>query len=144
MLTDEIRARVKAAMKARKTVEKEVLKVALGEIETEQMRRGVDMDDAGVEKVLRKLVKSNRETQAAIEDAAEKAVLEEEIAVLESLLPKVLTEDEVVAALAPVVDAIKAANADGPATGVAMKHLKQSGAVVDGKTVSAAVRKLRS
>ena len=34
MLTDKIRARVKEAMKARRTVEKEILKVVLGDVET--------------------------------------------------------------------------------------------------------------
>ncbi len=143
MLTDQIRARVKEAMKARNVVEKEILKVALGEIETEQTRRGADMSDADVEKVLRKLVKSNRETHDATSDPDKQAVLREEIAILESLLPKTLGEDEIVAALAGVADAIRSAPGDGPATGVAMKHLKQIGATVDGKTVSAAVRKLR-
>ena len=46
-------------------------------------------------------------------------------------------------ALAPVVDALKAAGNDGQATGVAMKHLKSVGAVVTGKEVTAAVKKLR-
>ena len=48
-----------------------------------------------------------------------------------------------VAALASVQDAIKAAGNDGQATGVAMKELKKLGAVVNGKDVSAAVKKLR-
>ena len=70
-------------------------------------------------------------------------MLRQEITVLESLLPKTLTEDEIVAALDPVAEAIKGAKADGPATGIAMKHLKSSGAAVDGKTVSGAVRRIR-
>lgn len=144
MLTDRIRARVKEAMKARKTVEKEILKVALGEIETEQSRRGADMSDADVEKVLRKLCKSNRETHDALTDPEQQAVLLEENAILESLLPKTLSEDEIVAALADVAAEIREASGDGPATGIAMKHLKSSGAAVDGKAVSTAVRKIRA
>ena len=45
---------------------------------------------------------------------------------------------------ATVSEAILAAGSDGQATGVAMKHLKSSGAVVDGKTVSTAVRTMRA
>jgi hypothetical protein len=144
MLRDEIRTRMMAAMKAHATVEKEILRVALGEISTEESRHGVNLDDAAVEKILRKLCKSNGETIAALSDEEQKRVLHEENAVLESLLPKQLGEDDVVAALAPVADAIRAAAADGPAVGIAMKHLKTSGAAVDGRTVSAAVKRLRS
>jgi uncharacterized protein YqeY len=77
-------------------------------------------------------------------DAADKAILEEENVVLETLLPKTLDASEVIAALATVSEAILAAGGDGQATGVAMKHLKSSGAVVDGKTVSTAVRAMRA
>ena len=68
----------------------------------------------------------------------------EEIAVLESFLPKTLSVDEIVAALAAVADPIKAAGNDGQATGVAMKHLKSTSALVNGKDVSEAVKKIRS
>jgi hypothetical protein len=144
MLKEEIRARMIAAMKARSTVEKEILRVALGEISTEEARKGSDLDDAAVEKILRKLVKSNRETISATEKADDKATLEQEVVVLETLLPKTLGESEIVAALAEVKDDIVAAGNDGQATGIAMKLLKSKGAAVDGKTVSAAVRKLRA
>ena len=63
---------------------------------------------------------------------------------LSSLLPTADGRPEFVAALAPQADAIKAAGNDGQATGIAMKHLKASGASVDGKTVAEAVKQLRA
>jgi hypothetical protein len=60
------------------------------------------------------------------------------------MLSKTLGVPEMVAALAPVAGAIKAAGNDGQATGVAMKHLKSAGASVDGKTVAEAVKQIRS
>ena len=145
MLKDEIRARFKQAMKARDTVSKEILRVAIGEIDVAETRANAALDDAAVEKILRKLVKSNRETiKLSADDQDTVATLTKEIEVLETFLPKALGEDEVIAALAEVADAIVAANNDGQATGVAMKHLKSSNAVVDGKTVSGAVRKMRA
>ena len=143
-LKEKMRAQVRAAMKARNVVEREILRVALGEIETAESREGDDLKDAAIEKILRKLVKSNRETLSVIADAEKKATREAETAVLEGLLPKTLTQDEVVAALADVRDAILAAPGDGPATGIAMKHLKSAGANADGKTVSSAVRAMRA
>jgi uncharacterized protein len=144
MLLDEIKAQMFKAMKAGAIVEKEILRVAVGEITTEQAREGRKGDDAEAQGILRKLIKSNEESLAHAEDPAKRAVLEEEVRVLSAFLPKSLGVDDIVAALAPVADAVKAAGNDGQATGVAMKHLKSSGAVVGGKDVSEAVRKIRS
>lgn len=140
MLVDEIKRRMFAAMKAKDNVEKEILRVALGEI----TGRGEATDDATVVVVLKKLVKSNEESLAAATDAEQRQVLEREIEILKSLLPQGLSLDQVVEALGPVHEAIRAAKADGPATGIAMKHLKTQNLAVDGKDVAAAVRQIRS
>jgi uncharacterized protein YqeY len=143
MLTDVIRERMLEAMKAGKDVEKSVLRVALGEIQSSESRTGETLDDEGVAAVLRKLVKSNTDTIAAGADAERRAVLEAENEILESLLPKTLSVEEIAAALGDVLDAIRGAGNDGQATGIAMKHLKAAGAPVNGKDVAQAVRGLR-
>jgi uncharacterized protein YqeY len=143
-LLDQIKARMFEAMKAGNAVEKEILKVAMGEITTDAARPNKKGDDAEAQAILKKLVKSNEETIAASEDEAQKQTLRAEIKVLLAFLPKALGVPEIVAALAPVVDAVKAAANDGQATGVAMKHLKSLGTEVNGKDVSAAVRQMRS
>lgn len=144
MLVDEIRSRMKAAMKARNTVEKEVMRLCLGEITTQEARDGKGMSDQGVQDILRRLVKSNRATIKLLQDEERRAPLRAEIAVLESMLPQPLNEAQVVQALAPVVEEIKACGNDGQATGIAMRHLKGQGALVDGGTVSKAVRGMRA
>ena len=144
MLADEIKKRMLEALKARDTVTREVLGVALGEIQTNAARAGKDASDEEAAAVLRKLVKSNQETLAQATDPEQRTTLEREIQILEGLLPKTLGADEIAALLAPVADEIRAAKNDGQATGVAMKHLKASGANVSGKDVSEAVRKLRA
>ncbi len=143
MLLDEIKARMFKAMKAGNVVEKEILRVAVGEITTDAARPGRKGDDDEAAAIVRKLIKSNEETLAAGLDEEKQRVLKEEIEVLGSFLPKSLGIDEIVAALAPVEGAIKAAGNDGQATGIAMKHLKSGGAVVSGKDVTTAVKKLR-
>ena len=143
-LLDQIKARMFQAMKAGNAIEKEILKVAMGEITTDAARPGKKGDDAEAQALLKKLVKSNEETLAVSEDEAQKQTLRTEIEVLLSFLPKALGVPEIVAALAPVGEAVKAAGNDGQATGVAMKHLKSLGAEVNGKDVSAAVRQMRS
>ena len=142
-LLDQIKAQMFAAMKSGNVTEREILKVAMGEITTDAARPGKKGDDEETLLILKKLVKSNEESIEASQDEAQKAQLRAEIEVLNAYLPKSLGVTDIVAALAPVADAIKAAGNDGQATGVAMKHLKTLGAVVNGKDVSAAVRQLR-
>jgi uncharacterized protein YqeY len=144
VLSQEIKTRMLQALKAGRTVEKEILRVALGEIQTQEARTSDPMTDEQAQAIVRKLVKSNQETLASSEDDEQKRVLVEEIAILESLLPKSLGVDDIIAALAPVAEGVKAAGNDGQATGVAMKHLKASGATVNGKDVSEAVRQMRA
>jgi hypothetical protein len=143
MLVDDIKRRIHAALKAGNTVEKEVLRVLLGEIQTAEAR-GTAATDESAAALVRKLIKSNEETLAATADETAKRTLAEENVVLASLLPKSMGVPEIVEALAVLRDTIRAAGNDGQATGVAMKHLKASGAIVNGKDVTEAVKKLRA
>lgn len=142
MLLDELKARMFRAMKEKREVEKEILRVAIGEITTDAARPGRRGDDAEAIAILRRLQKSVEETLAA-SDPGNRATLEEELAVLKGLVPQALGPEDALAALAKVADAIKAAPGDGPATGIAMKHFKSTGTTVDGKVVAEAVRLLR-
>jgi uncharacterized protein YqeY len=94
--------------------------------------------------ILKKLVKSNEESLAAADNVEQRQVLEREIGILKALLPQGLSLDQIVEALGPVHAANRAAQADGPATGIAMKHLKTQAVTADGKDVAAAVRQIRS
>jgi uncharacterized protein YqeY len=144
MLVDEIKKQMFQAIKAGDVAAKEILRVAVGEITTEAARPGRTGSDEEVHGILRKLIKSNEETIAAGSDDAQNTTLRREVEVLAAFLPKTLDVDQIVAALAPVLDAVRAAGNDGQATGVAMKQLKASGASVNGKDVSAAVKRMRA
>jgi uncharacterized protein len=144
MLVDEIKARMFRAMKAGNVVEKEILRVAIGEITTEAARDGRRGDDEEARAIVRKLIKSNDESLATVPTPEGRAVLEEENRILAEFLPKTLGVDDILRALEPVHAAIKAAGGEGQATGVAMKHLKAAGASVNGKDVAEAVKRVRS
>ncbi|MHC5010898.1 MAG: GatB/YqeY domain-containing protein [Planctomycetota bacterium] len=144
MLSDEIKKRMIQAMKDKQDLEKQILRVALGEIQTVESRTGKKASDEEAAALVRKLVKSNEESLAASEDEEQKQRLARENEVLKDLLPKTMDEGEIVDALEPVAEAIRAAGNDGQATGLAMKHLKAAGAAVTGKDVAHAVRKMRS
>jgi uncharacterized protein YqeY len=141
-LLQDLKKRMMLAMKAGHVVEKEILRVAIGEVETAASRVAT-LDDEATLGILRKLLKSNEETMGLEVDVAKKATLAEENAVLKSLLPQSLGVDAIVDALAPLRDAIRGAGNDGQATGIAMKHLKAQGAVAGGKDVTEAVKKMR-
>lgn len=143
-LLQTIKKQVIDAMKAKDTLTRDLLRVLQGDIEMHHTRTGEHMTEDQAQKVVRKLIKSNQETIAGTTDQAAVEKLHKEIAILEALLPRTLTVDEIVAALAPVQEDIKAAGNDGQATGVAMKHLKPQGLAIEGQDVSAAVKQIRS
>jgi uncharacterized protein YqeY len=143
VLVDDIKKQITSAMKSGDTVARDVLRLALGEIQTAEARKNAPSSDDDVAAAVRKLIKSNEET-LGLEGSGERAnVLRREIEILSSLLPKQLSVDDIVLALASEHEAIKAAKSDGQATGVAMKHLKSTGAAVSGNEVGAAVKKIR-
>lgn len=143
-LVEDIKGQVKDAMKSGDTVARDILRLALGEIQTAEARKASALTDEEASAAVRKLIKSNEETLGLSADNAERsAALKKEIEVLAALLPKQMSVEDIVKALEPVKDAIVAAKADGQATGVAMKHLKTSGANVSGNDVGAAVKKIR-
>lgn len=143
MLADEIRKQMLAAMKAGNVIDKQVLGVALGEIQTAEARAGEALTDEQAQAVVKKLVKANEETLQVASSPEQQRTLRQELATLKALLPATLSVEQIASALAPVADAIRAAKNDGQATGVAMKHLKAEGASVDGKDVAQAVRQFR-
>ena len=143
MLVEEIKKRVTLAMRSGDTVTRDVLRLALGEIQTAEARTNAPLGEEDAAAVLRKLIKSNEETLGALPAGDDRiAALKREVEVLLSLLPAQMNAAEIVAALAGQVDAIKAAGNDGQATGIAMKHLKASGAAVNGAEVTAAVKQI--
>jgi uncharacterized protein len=143
MLIDDVKQQVLQAMRDKDTARRDLLKVLLGELQTAAARTGDAMDDDQAQRIIRKMVKSNREMAELSDRPGVAEQMKAELQILESLLPRTLSVDQIVAALDPVTDAVKAAGNDGQATGVAMKHLKSSGAAVEGKDVGQAVRRMR-
>ena len=144
MLIDEIKTRMRAALQARDEVTKTILGLAVGELQTGEARANRELTDAEAAAIVRKLIKSNEETLSLAGETAEAPRLRKEIEVLSAFLPKAMGPDDIAAALGPVVDAVRAAKGDGQAMGVAMKHLKASGAVALADDVKKAVERIRA
>ena len=99
MLVDDIKGMVKTAMKSGDTVVKDILRLALGEIQTAEARKQAPVTEEEAVAALRKLIKSNEETMSLTTDDAQKATLKKEIDTLASLLPQQMSIDDIVAAL---------------------------------------------
>ena len=92
MLKEKISADYMSAFKAKNTVAKNLLSVIKGEIQTIEKNQGIDnLSDEEVTKILNKTVKSLKETNASF--PSEQTV--EELSIVESYLPKQMTEDEI-------------------------------------------------
>jgi uncharacterized protein len=143
MLVDELKKRITLAMKDRDEVAKDVLRVALGEIQTQEHRANKVMSDEEGAAVVRRLIKSNEET-LALSTGERATTLRREIDILSALLPKRMTIDEIATALGAQREAIRAAKSEGQATGLAMKHLKGTGAAFDGADAAEAVKRIRA
>jgi uncharacterized protein len=143
MLVDELKKRITQAMKERDEVAKDVLRVALGEIQTQEHRVNKAATEEEAVAIVRKLVKSNEETMAA-STGERAATLKRETELLTALLPQRMSVEQIAATLEPQREAIRAAKNDGQATGIAMKHLKSTGTPVDGTEVAEAVKRIRA
>jgi uncharacterized protein len=151
VLVDEIKARITRARREKDDVARDVLGLALGEIQTAEARANRSLRDDEAVAVVLKLLKSNEETLSlASEDGAggqgpelRALALRHEIQVLSSLIPATLSPDSIERELASVADEVRAAKSEGQAMGVAMKHIKTTGARVESASVLQAIQRLR-
>ncbi|MBX2810284.1 MAG: GatB/YqeY domain-containing protein [Myxococcales bacterium] len=143
-LVETIKAQIKVAMKAKDDLTKNILRVALGEIQKAEYTGDGDITDEAGHKIIRKIIASNEATIEASPSDETKADLAKENVVLLALVPTQLSVSQIAEALVPIQEALKSAPSDGPAMGMAMKHLKSVGAAVDGDSVRAALSQIRS
>jgi uncharacterized protein YqeY len=143
VMVDEIKGLLTRARREKDDVARNVLGVALGEIQTAEARANRPLRDDEAVAVVRKLLKSNEETLSLATDASASAALRHEIAVLSSLLPAALSSEALESALALVADALRAAKTEGQAMGVAMKQLKTMQLKADAPSVLEVIRRVR-
>jgi len=144
-LVDTIKQRITVAMKAHDELTRDILRLVLGEVQTAEAREG-SVNEEKVQKIIRKLIASNEETLALTKDPQAAEKLRKENVILDSLLPKMWTIDDIVKFFnndAAAMAAVKSAGNDGQATGAAMKSLKAAAAPINGKDVTEAVKIIR-
>lgn len=130
MLKNNITDRIKVAMRDKDTETLSILRVLKGEIErNEQTSKGkIELSDADIVAIAKKLLQSSKDTGASAT----------EISVLESFVPKQMTESELTEL---TNDYIKSNNLSLKDMGVIMNHFKNTySGQYDGKVLSGIVK----
>jgi uncharacterized protein len=107
-LRDQLNEDIKTAMKARETDKLAALRLLLSSVKQREVDERITLDDAGVVAVIEKMIKQRKDSIAQFEKAARQDLADKEkyeIGVLETYMPKQLSEAEVAA----VIDAAVAA-----------------------------------
>lgn len=145
-LFDTVSADIKAAMLARDKVRLEALRGVKKEFLEAKTAKGGDgelADDAAM-KILVKMVKQRKESAAIYVEQNRPELAEEELAqaaVIESYLPKQMSEEELTAALKAIIEKVGATSAKDMGK-VMCTATKELAGKADGKAISAKVREL--
>ena len=142
-LQDRLESDLKEAMKARDSVRRETIRGARGAIKNKEIELGESLDDDGIVRVLRALVKQRADSIEQYQAAGRAELADKETAekaVLEAYLPAAPGEAEIERIVAEVIAEVGAA---GPRDmGKVMKPaLERLGAAADGKLVSQTVKR---
>jgi uncharacterized protein YqeY len=134
-LSEKLQADLKEAMRAGDALRRDTLRMVLADMKNRRIELGKDLDEAEVEAVLRRGVKTRTESAEQYDAGARPELAEKEraeIAVLEGYLPKQMGEDEVRQAVKEAIAETGASSRKD--TGAVMKALmaKHKGRV-DGK-----------
>ena len=137
-----------SAMKAKETVKLaslRAIKAAIMLAKTAEEATG-EIDDAGIVKIIQKLVKQRKESAQQYNDAGRPELAENELAeaaVMEVYLPKQLSETEVEDQLKAIIAEVGASKPSdmGKVMGVATKRLA---GLAEGRLISTLVKKLLS
>jgi uncharacterized protein YqeY len=136
-LKEKINVDYMSAFKAKNTVAKNLLSVIKGEIQTTEKNTGVEnMSDEDVVKILKKTVKSLKETNASFPSAQ----TAEELFIAESYLPKQMSEEEVKVAVDEIIASMKTTLTAKEMGKVMGQFNSKYAGLADGKLVSQVVK----
>lgn len=129
-IVQRMRAKLTESMKARDAVQTQFLRYWIAQL---SLANGTEMPDADAVKKMRGVLKEAKSGQTTFTPA--------ELDLIQQWVPAALSREQVIEALAPLADQIKAAPKEGMAMGLAMKAL--AGQVVESDDVKAAISELR-
>jgi uncharacterized protein YqeY len=136
-LKERINADYMSAFKSKNTIAKNLLSVIKGEIQTIEKNTGVDnMSDEDVLKILKKTVKSLKETNASYPSAQ----TAEELFIAEAYLPTQMSEEEVKVAVDEIITSMGTTLTVKEMGKVMGQFNSKYAGLADGKLVSQAIK----
>jgi len=143
-LTEQIRADLTAAMKARDTAKTSTLRMLQAAIKNEQIEKGAELEDADVMAVVRRAVKQRHDSVEQYEKAHRQDLADKEkaeLVFLETYLPKQMSDAELEELVKETIAAVGAESKKD--MGKVMKEIMANHRdTVDGKRVQAVLGKL--
>jgi uncharacterized protein YqeY len=105
-LRDQLNEDIKVAMKAREAEKLAALRLMLSAVKQREVDERITLDDAGVVAVVEKMIKQRKDSISQYEKAARQDLADKEkyeISVIETYLPKQLSQSEVEAVIAEAI-----------------------------------------
>lgn len=107
MKYDDLHAEMVAAMKARDKVRRDTIRLVIGELKNEAPRLDHELTEADVDAMIKRTIKQTSETlemsRKAGNDADRTALLEQQVEILEGLLPEQVSGEALVALIERVI-----------------------------------------
>lgn len=127
-----------AAMKAKDTLKKGVLSLVISAIALKEKESGITLDEASEQEIIQKELKQTKDALAQTPENREDLIAENKakIAILESYLPKQMSEDEIRDAINKIIseDGLELTKkSQGP---IMKKMMAQYKGLIDGKLVN--------
>lgn len=145
-LKDTLMKDMQDAMRSGDELRKSTIRMARAAIKNTEIQRIAELDDAGVQEVLRKEIKQRRESAEEYEKAHRTDLVDKELAeaaILEAYMPKQMSQEEIEVEVRSLIQEL---GASGPqdmnkVMPAAMSRLKGR---ADGRTVNQVVTRLLS
>lgn len=143
---DQINQEIKEAMKAKDKFRLSVIRMLKGALQKAEIDKGETLTEEEELTILSRELKQRKDSVAEFREAGRDDLADEtakEIAIVETYLPKQLSEEEITVALKEVIDQVGAQSMKdfGKVMGVAVKALKGK---ADGSTIQKIAKSLLS
>lgn len=148
MIIDNIRNSIKESMKAKESDKVALLRLVIGTAQQDG-----DESDLAIDKIIRKIIKSNKETLQALQDQSLQndesgnSIISDNVSnlllqnnILESFIPKTMTIEDIVKFITK--ENIEITGNEGKVMGNVIKALKSIGLSAQGSDVKSAIKQL--
>ncbi len=139
-IAQQIQNDLKDALKSRDSVRADTLRMVKSAIKNREIEAGGELDDDGIQKIIKSMIKQRRESVDAYRDGGRDELADREsreVDLLQAYLPPEIGDEQIEAACDAAIAAAGDTPQYGPVMGAVMKSLQGN---VDGKRVAEILR----